>query len=121
MTEAILSLGGNLGNREQTLREASAEISALKQVELVQTSSFYETVALTLAGEDENAPKFLNCVIKIDTKACADLNSVDEFHREDRPQFEFLDGVAGFGSGEIDLGFDDAGQEYVRVLVNEIE
>jgi 2-amino-4-hydroxy-6-hydroxymethyldihydropteridine diphosphokinase len=68
VTEAILSLGGNLGNREQTLFEAIQEISALKKVKLVHTSSFYETVALTLAGEDENAPKFLNCVIKIETE-----------------------------------------------------
>ena len=60
-------------------------------------------------------------VTEIDAEACADLNGVDEFHREDRPQFEFLDGVGGFGSREIHLRSDDSCQEYVRVFVNEIE
>lgn len=68
MTEAILSLGGNLGNREQTINQAIEDIAELKDVKLVKTSSFYESVAVTLAGEDENAPKFLNCVLKIETK-----------------------------------------------------
>ena len=68
MKEVVLSLGGNLGDREKTLNSAISEIADLKGVELLAQSSFYESVALTLAGEDENAPKFLNCVIKIKTK-----------------------------------------------------
>jgi 2-amino-4-hydroxy-6-hydroxymethyldihydropteridine diphosphokinase len=68
VSEAVISLGGNLGNREQTISEAITEISKLKNVELISQSALYETVALTLAGEDENAPKFLNCVVKIRTK-----------------------------------------------------
>lgn len=68
MSEAVLSLGGNLGNREKTISEAISEISELKNVELISQSALYETVALTLAGEDENAPKFLNCAVKIRTK-----------------------------------------------------
>ena len=68
MNQAVLSLGGNIGDREQTLKDAIAEIAKLKGVELVSQSSFYESVAVTLSGEDENAPKFLNCVIKINTE-----------------------------------------------------
>ncbi len=68
MTEAILALGGNLGDREQTLESAISQIAALKSVKLIARSSFYESVALTLGGEDEKAPKFLNCVVKIETK-----------------------------------------------------
>jgi len=68
VTEAVLALGGNLGDREQTLSNAIADIADLKGVQLIATSLFYESVALTLAGEDESAPKFLNCVVKIETK-----------------------------------------------------
>ena len=68
MKEAVLSLGGNLGNREQTISEAIDEIADLKGVKLKAQSSLYETVALTVAGEDEKAPKFLNCVVKIETR-----------------------------------------------------
>lgn len=68
MNQAVLSLGGNIGDREQILKDAIKEIAKLKGVELVSQSSFYESVAVTLSGEDENAPKFLNCVIKINTE-----------------------------------------------------
>ena len=68
MTEAILALGGNLGDREQTLESAISYIADLKSVKLIARSSFYESVALTLEGEDDKAPKFLNCVVKIETK-----------------------------------------------------
>lgn len=68
MNQAVLSLGGNIGDREQTLKDAIKEIANIKDVELVTKSSFYESVAVTLAGEDEDAPKFLNCVIKINTQ-----------------------------------------------------
>lgn len=68
MNQAVLSLGGNIGDREQTLKNAIREIANIKDVELVTKSSFYESVAVTLAGEDEDAPKFLNCVIKINTQ-----------------------------------------------------
>lgn len=68
VNQSVLSLGGNIGDREQTLKNAISEIEDINGVELVSTSSFYESVAVTLSGEDENAPKFLNCVIKINTK-----------------------------------------------------
>ena len=68
VNQAVLSLGGNIGDREQTQKNAISEIEDIKDVELVSTSSFYESVAVTLSGEDENAPKFLNCVVKISTK-----------------------------------------------------
>jgi len=63
-----LALGGNLGDREQTLESAISYIADLKSVKLIARSSFYESVALTLEGEDDKAPKFLNCVVKIETK-----------------------------------------------------
>lgn len=68
MTEAVLALGGNLGDREQTLESAISQIAELKSVKLIARSSFYESVAVTLDGEDDKAPKFLNCVVKVETK-----------------------------------------------------
>ena len=68
MTEAVLALGGNLGDRDQTLESAISQIAELKSVKLIARSSFYESVALTLDGEDDKAPKFINCVVKVETK-----------------------------------------------------
>ncbi len=68
MTEAVLALGGNLGDREQTLESAISQIAELKSVKLIARSSFYESVAVTVDGEDDKAPKFLNCVVKVETK-----------------------------------------------------
>lgn len=68
MNEAILSLGGNIGDREQTLQDAVKDIGKIKGVEVLKTSGFYESVALTLNGEDEDSPKFLNCAVKVKTK-----------------------------------------------------
>lgn len=67
MTEAILSLGGNLGDRDSILRSALLEIAKIDGIELIKTSSFYESIAVTLAGEDETEPKFLNCVAMVET------------------------------------------------------
>jgi len=63
-----LALGGNLGDREQTLESAISQIAELKSVKLIARSSFYESVAVTVDGEDDKAPKFLNCVVKVETK-----------------------------------------------------
>jgi len=68
VTEAVLALGGNLGDREQTLESAISQIAELKSVKLIARSSFYESVAVTVDGEDDKAPKFLNCVVKVETK-----------------------------------------------------
>lgn len=68
VNQAVLSLGGNVGDSEKILKDAISEIADINDVELVEKSSFYESVAVTLSGEDENAPKFLNCAIKIKTK-----------------------------------------------------
>lgn len=66
-TRAVLALGGNLGDREQTLNAAIAAISKLKGVTLVARSPLVESVAVTEAGEDETQPSYLNCVLLVDT------------------------------------------------------
>jgi len=64
MTEiAYLSLGSNLGNREQSLEEAVSRASALGRV--VAVSSFYETEPVEVTDQ----PWFLNCVLALETTA----------------------------------------------------
>lgn len=64
MTEiAYLSLGSNLGNREQNLKEAVRRASTLGRV--VAVSSFYETEPVEVTDQ----PWFLNCVLALETTA----------------------------------------------------
>jgi 2-amino-4-hydroxy-6-hydroxymethyldihydropteridine diphosphokinase len=60
---AYLSLGSNLGSREQNLRGAIRRISALGRVDAV--SSFYETEPVEFTDQ----PWFLNCVMALETTA----------------------------------------------------
>lgn len=64
---AVLALGGNLGNRQATMRAAIDAISAIDGVKVRKVSKFVESHAVTLAGVDEKAPRFLNAVVLIDT------------------------------------------------------
>jgi len=59
---AYLSLGSNLGNREQNLRGAIRQASALGR--LVAVSSFYQTEPVEFTDQ----PWFLNCVIALETE-----------------------------------------------------
>jgi 2-amino-4-hydroxy-6-hydroxymethyldihydropteridine diphosphokinase len=58
---AYLSLGSNLGNREQNLRGAIRQASAFGR--LVAVSSFYQTEPVEFTDQ----PWFLNCVIALET------------------------------------------------------
>jgi 2-amino-4-hydroxy-6-hydroxymethyldihydropteridine diphosphokinase len=64
---AILSLGSNLGDREQTLRAAVAQIGGLGGVELAGVSSIVETAAIKPDGVDTSAPAYLNLVAAVTT------------------------------------------------------
>jgi 2-amino-4-hydroxy-6-hydroxymethyldihydropteridine diphosphokinase len=59
---AVIGLGGNLGDREATLREAVAEIAAIDGVQLEAASGIVESHAVKLDGVDEQAPNYLNAV-----------------------------------------------------------
>jgi 2-amino-4-hydroxy-6-hydroxymethyldihydropteridine diphosphokinase len=63
----VLSLGSNLGDREQNLRDAVADIAALDGVEVTKTSGLFETPALKPAGVDVTAPAYLNAVVGLTT------------------------------------------------------
>ena len=60
---AYLSLGANLGNREETLREAVRRIGAAEGVETVAVSSVYETEPWGRIDQ----PRFLNLAVAVET------------------------------------------------------
>ena len=61
---AYLSLGANLGNREETLRGAVAQLAAADGVEMDAVSSLYETAPW---GKTDQ-PRFLNIAAALRTK-----------------------------------------------------
>ena len=64
---AVVALGSNLGERDEELFRALADLKATEGIRVISQSSLHETVALTEAGYDESAPKYLNQVVIIDT------------------------------------------------------
>lgn len=67
MSRAVLALGSNLGEREQTILEAVRRIATVEGVELTAVSSLHETVALTPHGADVDAPAYINAVALVHT------------------------------------------------------
>lgn len=63
-TEVYLSLGSNLGDREENIKQALAQLAAQTGVEVVKHSGLYESEPLYL----RNQPWFLNCVIQLRTQ-----------------------------------------------------
>ncbi len=62
---AVIALGGNLGDREATLRAAVADIAAIDGVRLEAASGIVESHAVKLDGVDELAPDYLNAVVTV--------------------------------------------------------
>ena len=65
--QAVLALGGNLGDRKKTIKSAIKHIKALEGVVVVKKSPLFESFAATAHGPDEKAPRYLNGVIQIET------------------------------------------------------
>lgn len=61
--KAYLSLGSNLGSREDNLRQAIHQLEGLGTVAAV--SSFYETEPVEIEGAQ---PWFLNCAVALETE-----------------------------------------------------
>lgn len=71
-----LGLGGNLGERELTLRRAIERVKKIPSVKLLRVSSFYETEPWGVVDQ----PKFLNAAIKISAEL-EPLELLDELQR----------------------------------------
>ena len=67
MTRAVIAFGANLGDREATIASATRALAGTPGVELVAVSPVYETVAITDAGVDHDAPGYLNGVFVVET------------------------------------------------------
>ncbi len=64
---AVLAFGGNLGDREATIRAAVAALEATPGIRVDAVSPLYETPALKLDGIDHDAPAYLNAVALVET------------------------------------------------------
>lgn len=67
MTRAVLALGSNLGDREETIRAGIRAIDDLPGVALQAASGLVETPALKPEGVDLDAPAYLNAVVAVTT------------------------------------------------------
>lgn len=65
---AVVALGANLGDRRETLAAAVDELRRLTLTTDVRVSEPIDTVAVTLQGEDEDAPRYLNAVAILETR-----------------------------------------------------
>src|SRR6476620_99951 len=74
MTNCLLGLGSNLGNRDATLRAALADITALPDVQIVQHSNWYRSQPV---GGPSDQGEFLNAAAVIET-TIAPLPLLDE-------------------------------------------
>lgn len=63
MPEAVyLSLGSNLGDRMENLRNAVRALGVNRHLEVTRTSKVYETEPVGVEG---NHPEYLNCVVEL--------------------------------------------------------
>lgn len=65
---AVVALGANLGDRAETLAAAVEELGRLPLTSSVVVSTPLETIAVTLDGEDADAPRYLNAVALLRTR-----------------------------------------------------
>lgn len=63
MNTAFLSVGTNMGDREAYLKLAIASLRAVEGIELVETSSIYETAPVGVTDQAD----FLNIVVRLAT------------------------------------------------------
>ncbi len=81
----FVGLGANLGDAEQTLRLAVAQISQLPTTRLVELSPFYRTAPVDAAG-----PDYTNAVVEIRTQLqpaelLQALHGIEAEHGRQRP------------------------------------
>ncbi|WP_101847434.1 2-amino-4-hydroxy-6-hydroxymethyldihydropteridine diphosphokinase [Zhihengliuella sp. ISTPL4] len=72
-TVAVVALGANLGDREETIRAAAARIGRLPLVSDVRLSRLFETVALRVDGPDPDAPGYVNAVALVTTRLAPEI------------------------------------------------
>ena len=64
--QAVIALGGNIGNVSDTFRQVISQLSAASGVGIVEVSPLVRTSAVLAAGQEEQ-PDYLNAVIIVST------------------------------------------------------
>jgi 2-amino-4-hydroxy-6-hydroxymethyldihydropteridine diphosphokinase len=111
MSQAVIALGSNLGDREYHLQRALALLSETPGIHLLRTSRFYETAPVGMR-EGDPADLFLNAAILLETtlqpeallEVCLQIERA--LGRERKPD----DKKPGYQSRSLDLDilfFDD--------------
>lgn len=82
---AFIALGANLGDAEQSLLQAIAEIKSIPGCTILQTSSFYKSAAIQSSG-----PDYINAVLSLETALTApdllkELFKIEKNHGRERP------------------------------------
>ena len=67
-TQAVLALGGNLGDRVANIRASVEALRETKGIKVRGVSPLVESFAVTEAGVDESKPNYINAVVKVDTR-----------------------------------------------------
>lgn len=98
MTLAYIGLGSNLSDPQQQLNQARAAIAELPDTQIKQSSSIYQSPAMTLDNEPQN--DYLNAVIAIDTSLDAE-QLLDQLQRIENLQGRVRD--KRWGARTIDL------------------
>ncbi len=93
---AVLALGSNMGNTRETLFRAIADLRAIEGISLENTSSVYDTTALTSTGYDETRPRYANQVVSLHTvwspeKLLSHLQTVEARHGRQRTDDQWAD------------------------------
>lgn len=105
---ATLGLGGNLGNREATIKLAIADLDATEGVKVKKVSPLVESLAFTQNGPDDTKPRYLNAVVQVKTtlkpKALLDVTrSIETKHGRVR--------LERWGSRTLDIDIITYGDE----------
>lgn len=66
-TLAILALGANLGDPQQTIMLAVEDLDAIEGIKVKKVSPLVESHAMTEAGIDETKPNYFNAVVQVKT------------------------------------------------------
>lgn len=87
----VLALGSNLGDREETIAKAVADLDSVSGMTVERVSPFYETPAIKPHGVDPDAPRYLNGVVIVHTQltphALLDaINAIERAHGRVRGQ-----------------------------------
>lgn len=107
----VLAFGSNLGEREATIRAAWDDLLAADGIHSLDPSPLHDSVALTEAGLDPEAPAYLNAVAVITTDLTPDellglVNRIEAEHGRVR--------VERWGSRTLDIDIITYGGRVVK-------